>query len=100
MSPNHSDTCAPNSELELQNWIRTAEMAGSPQSVTHPRSRHLALSRRSHRVRRLRAPRRVGWLLAVLAHATSLVDHAATALHWHFSAPTDSVIASEDGGSQ
>ena len=35
MSPNHSDTCAPDSDLEPPSWILTAEMVGLPQS-RHP----------------------------------------------------------------
>jgi hypothetical protein len=97
MSPNHSDTCAPHSDLEPQNWILTAEMGGSPQGITHPRSRNLVLRRRWHKVRWLRAARRAGGFLAFPAHPSSLVDHVLTTLLRHFSFPSVSVIASEVG---
>lgn len=67
MSPHHSDTFDPGPSPEHPSWILTAAMAGPPDRVVHPRPRNLALRRRWRRTRRLRAPRRAGWLVFVAA---------------------------------
>ena len=70
MSPHRSDTFDPGPSPEHPSWILTADMAGPPDRVLHPRSRNLALRRRWRRTRRLRAARRAGWLVFVAAVIT------------------------------